>query len=110
MKITQEIDAMNTMGFEPSIFLTLPRVFALIITLPLLIFFADIISVGAGAIVALIDLNISFLEFIQRMQETVALKHFFIGIFKGVFFGIAIALIGCYRGFLVENSTTSIGI
>jgi phospholipid/cholesterol/gamma-HCH transport system permease protein len=109
MKITQEVDAMNTMGFEPSVFLTLPRVFALIIALPLLIFFADIISVSAGAIVALLDLNISFSEFIQRMQETVAVKHFVIGIVKGVFFGIAIALIGCYRGFQVQNSTTSIG-
>ncbi|MFA7083009.1 MAG: ABC transporter permease [Arcobacteraceae bacterium] len=109
MKITEEIDAMKTMGFEPTIFLTLPRIFALIISLPLLIFFSDIVSVFAGSVVAYLDLNVSFAEFINRMKDTVELKHFLIGIFKGIFFGIAIAAIGCYHGFQVKNNTTSIG-
>lgn len=109
MKITEEIDAMKTMGFEPTVFLTLPRVFALIISLPLLIFFSDIVSVFAGSIVGYLDLNITFLEFFNRMKDTVELRHFLIGIFKGIFFGIAIAMIGCYRGFQVQNNTTSIG-
>ncbi len=109
MKITEEINAMKTMGFEPAIFLTLPRIFALVIGLPLLIFFSDIVSVAAGSVVAFIDLDITFAEFIARMKDTVEIRHFFIGIFKGVFFGIAIAVIGCYRGFQVENNTTSIG-
>jgi phospholipid/cholesterol/gamma-HCH transport system permease protein len=109
MKITEEIDAMKTMGFEPTIFLTLPRVFALIISLPLLIFFSDLVSVFAGSVVAYLDLNITFAEFYNRMKDTVELRHFLIGIFKGIFFGIAIAMIGCYRGFQVQNNTTSIG-
>lgn len=109
MKITQEIDAMKTMGFEPTTFLTLPRIFALIISLPLLIFFSDIISVFAGSIVAYLDLNVTFSEFINRMKDTVELKHFLIGIFKGVFFGVAIGAIGCYHGFKVKDNTTSIG-
>ncbi len=109
MKITEEIDAMKTMGFEPTLFLTLPRIFALIIALPLLIFFSDMVSVFAGSIVAYLDLNVSFSEFINRMNDTVEIRHFLIGIFKGLFFGAAIALIGCYRGFQVQNNTTSIG-
>jgi len=109
MKITEEIDAMKTMGFEPTIFLTLPRIFALIIALPLLIFFSDMVSVFAGSIVAYLDLNVSFTEFINRMKDTVEIRHFLIGIFKGLFFGMAIAMIGCYRGFQVQNNTTSIG-
>lgn len=109
MKITEEIDAMKTMGFEPTLFLTLPRVFALIISLPLLIFFSDLVSVFAGSIVGYLDLNITFAEFFNRMKDTVELRHFLIGIFKGIFFGIAIAMIGCYRGFQVQNNTTSIG-
>lgn len=109
MKITEEIDAMKTMGFEPTMFLTLPRIFALIIALPLLIFFSDMVSVFAGSIVAYLDLNVSFSEFINRMNDTVEIRHFLIGIFKGLFFGAAIALIGCYRGFQVQNNTTSIG-
>lgn len=100
---------MKTMGFEPTIFLTLPRIFALIIALPLLIFFSDMVSVFAGSIVAYLDLNVSFSEFINRMKDTVEIRHFLIGIFKGLFFGMAIALIGCYRGFQVQNNTTSIG-
>ncbi len=109
MKITDEIDAMRTMDFEPTLFLTLPRIFALVISLPLLVFFADIIGVMGGMLIAYIDLNVTFFDFIQRIQTEVPLKHFMIGIFKAVFFGVAIAIIGCYRGFQVQNNTTSIG-
>lgn len=109
MKITEEIDAMKTMGFEPTVYLTLPRIFALFISLPLLVFFADIVGVSAGMVVAHIDLDITYPEFIHRMYTEVPLKHLIIGIVKSMFFGMAIAIIGCYRGFQVENTTTSIG-
>lgn len=109
MKITEEIDAMRTMNFEPTLFLTLPRIFALVISLPLLVFFADVIGVFGGMVISYIDLDVSFWEFINRLGREIPLKHFVIGIFKSVFFGIAIALIGCYRGFQVQNNTTSIG-
>jgi len=109
MKITDEIDAMRTMNFEPILFLTLPRIFALVISLPLLVFFADIVGLFGGMLISYIDLDITFLEFINRVGQEVPLKHFLLGIFKSVFFGMAIALIGCYRGFQVENNTTSIG-
>ena len=109
MEITDEIDAMRTMDFEPTLFLTLPRIFALVISLPLLVFFADIIGVMGGMLIASLDLNVTVFDFVQRIQTEVPLKHFMIGIFKAVFFGIAIAIIGCYRGFQVQNNTTSIG-
>lgn len=109
MKITEEIDAMKTMNFEPTLFLTLPRIFALCISLPLLVFFSDIVGVFGGMVVATLDLNVSFVEFFSRLGSEVPLKHFVLGIFKSVFFGIAIAIIGCYRGFQVQNNTTSIG-
>ncbi|RXJ83736.1 ABC transporter permease [Arcobacter sp. CECT 8985] len=109
MQITEEIDAMKTMGFEPTIFLTLPRVFALFISLPLLVFFADMIGIFAGMLVAFFDLKITFYEFITRMYQEVALKHFLIGIIKSSIFGMVIAIIGCYRGFQVQNNTISIG-
>ena len=109
MKITEEIDAMRTMNFEPTLFLTLPRIFALCISLPLLVFFADVVGVFGGMVIAYTHLDVSFLEFITRLHNEVALKHFVLGIFKAVFFGFAIAIIGCYRGFQVQNNTTSIG-
>ncbi len=109
MKITDEIDAMRTMDFEPTLFLTLPRIFALVISLPLLVFFADIVGIFGGMVIAYIDLDVTFTEFINRMGQEVPLKHLLIGVFKAIFFGIAIAIIGCYRGFQVQNNTTSIG-
>ena len=109
MKITEEIDAMKTMNFEPILFLVLPRIFALVISLPLLVLFADVIGVFGGMVIAYLDLDVNFYEFITRMGQEIPLKHLLIGVFKSLFFGIAIAIIGCYRGFQVQNNTTSIG-
>ena len=109
MKITDEIDAMRTMDFEPTLFLVLPRIFALVIALPLLVFFADIIGIFGGMVIAYIDLDVTFSEFVNRMGQEVPVKHLLIGVFKSIFFGVAIAIIGCYRGFQVQNNTTSIG-
>lgn len=109
MKITEEIDAMRTMGFEPSLFLTLPRVIALAISLPLLVFLSDIIGVLGGMIVSFLSLDITYIEFINRLQAEVPIRHLFIGIFKAFIFGIFIALIACFRGFQVQSNTTSIG-
>ena len=109
MKITDEIDAMRTMDFEPTLFLVMPRIFALVISLPLLVFFADIVGIFGGMVIAYTDLDVTFFEFINRMGQEVPVKHLLIGVFKSIFFGIAIAIIGCYRGFQVQNNTTSIG-
>ena len=109
MKLTEEIDAMRTMGFEPHRFLVLPRILALMISLPLLIFFADIIGIAAGMLISHLHLHISFTEFIHRLQSVLEIKHVWIGICKGPFFAWLIAAIGCYRGFQVSKSTESIG-
>ncbi|RBQ31836.1 ABC transporter permease [Arcobacter sp. FW59] len=109
MKITEEIDAMRTMNFDPILFLTLPRIFALSISLPLLVFFADIIGVMGGMVIAYTSLDVTFIEFVNRLHNEVPVKHLLLGVFKAIFFGFFIAIIGCFRGFQVENNTTSIG-
>lgn len=109
MKITDEVDAMRSMGFSPWNFLVLPRLFALIISLPLLVFFADVVSTFGGMVIASTKLDISFVEFIDRIQETVALKHFVIGLVKAPIFGAIIATIGCFRGFQIDSNTESVG-
>jgi len=109
MKITEELDAMRTMGFSPHKFLVLPRILALMITMPILIFIADIMGIIGGMVVANLDLGISSELFIERFSEVVAAKHFFIGIIKGPFFAFLIATIGIYRGLMVKNDTQSIG-
>jgi phospholipid/cholesterol/gamma-HCH transport system permease protein len=109
MKITQEIDAMKTMGFEPFSFLVLPRIIALSITMPLLIFLADIMGMFGGIIIANLDLKITTDMFIDRFHEVIAAKHFFVGIVKGPFFAFLIATIAIYRGMVVKDDTQSIG-
>ena len=109
MKITQELDAMRTMGFDPYIFLVLPRILALMFMLPILIFVSDIMGMLGGMIVANIDLNITVDLFIDRFSNVVAAKHFFVGIIKGPFFAFLIASIGIYRGLMVKDDTQSIG-
>ena len=109
MKITQELDAMKSMGFDPFAFLVMPRVISLMITLPILIFIADIMGILGGMIVSNIDLGITTELFLERFREVVAVKHFYIGILKGPFFAFLIASIGIYRGLVVKDDTQSIG-
>jgi len=109
MKITEELDAMRTMGFSPHKFLVLPRILALMIVMPILIFIADIMGIIGGMVVANLDLGISSELFLDRFNEVIAAKHFFIGIVKGPFFAFLIATIGIYRGLMVKNDTQSIG-
>jgi len=109
MRITEEVDAMKTMGFDPHRFLVLPRMLALVIAMPLIVFFADIVALGGGMIVAYVQLDISYTEFINRLEHSVAVKHFVIGIVKAPFFGWIIAAVGCFRGFQIAYNTESVG-
>jgi phospholipid/cholesterol/gamma-HCH transport system permease protein len=110
MKITEEIAAMRTMGFDPYNFLVLPRVFALMIALPLLIFFSDIIGIFGGLVASSMQLGISFDQFVTRLNEVLEVKHYILGMIKGPVFAFIIAAIGCFRGFQVSDNTESIGL
>ena len=109
MKITEEISAMKTMGFDTFNFLVLPRIFALMIALPLLIFIADIMGIFGGMVAAQLQLNISFTQFTERLSEVLELKQFFLGMIKAPVFAFVIAGIGCFRGLLVSDNTESLG-
>jgi len=110
MKITEEIDAMKTMGLSPLFFLVFPRILALTLTLWLVILFADIVAVMGGMMVAKLQLGISYTEFLNRLQTSLALKHILVGLFKAPFFAFLIASIGVFRGLQVKGSSESIGI
>ena len=110
MKITEEIAAMRTMGFDPYYFLVLPRVFAMMIALPLLIFFADIVGIFGGMVAAAIELDISVPQFTDRLQEVLEVKHYLLGMLKGPVFAFVIASVACFRGFQVSDSTESVGL
>ena len=110
MKITEEIAAMRTMGFDPYTFLVLPRVIALMVALPLLIFFADIIGILGGMTAASMQLGISMNLFIERLYEVLEVKHYLLGMMKGPIFAFLIASVGCFRGFQVSLNTESVGL
>jgi len=110
MKITEEIAAMRTMGFDPYTFLVLPRVIALMIALPLLIFFSDIVGIFGGMVASKMQLGISMTQFMDRLYEVLEVKHYILGMIKGPVFAFIIASIGCFRGFQVSDNTESIGL
>jgi len=109
MKITEEMDAMRTMGFNPYHFLVIPRILALMIALPLLVFLADIVGIFAGMIISEVHLQLSFSEFFHRLQNVLDVKHVWIGLIKAPFFAFLIGIISCFRGFQVQKNTESIG-
>ncbi len=109
MKITEEISAMKTMGFDPYTFLVLPRIIALMIALPLLIFFSDLMGIFGGMVAAQIELDISMVQFTNRLYEVLEVKHYILGMIKGPVFAFIIASVGCFRGLQVSQNTESIG-
>ena len=86
-------------------FLILPRIFALVIVMPLLVFFADMAALLGEMIIVKYHLGISFTQFLDRIYEYVEIRHILLGILKAPLFGILIALIGCYRGLQVKSGT-----
>lgn len=109
MKVTEELDAVQTLGLSPVQLLVLPRVFALTIALPLLTVYADGLGVFGGMLIASNLLNVSFTEFVSRFEEAVAVRHFLIGIVKAPFFAMIIALVGCYQGFQIRGGVDDVG-
>lgn len=109
MKGNEEIDAMSALGLQPVELLVLPRVLALIISLPLLTFIADMAGLFGGGVADWMTLGLTPTAFLNRLLEATAPKQFWVGMVKSVFFAFLIAMIGCYQGFKVSGSAESIG-
>lgn len=105
MKITEEVSAMKTMGLEVDHFLFIPRIIALIIVMPLIVFFADMMAMLGEMVIVKMHLGIPFSQFIDRVYEYMEIRHIMLGILKAPLFGLLIALIGCYRGLQVQKGT-----
>ncbi|MBI1263049.1 MAG: MlaE family lipid ABC transporter permease subunit [Rhizobiales bacterium] len=109
MKMREEIDAMRTLGLDPMEMLVLPRILALIITLPILTFLADIMGLIGGGIVVMLMLNMSPDSYIARLQEASDFWTFGVGLVKAPFMALMIGLIGCRAGLAVAGSAESVG-
>lgn len=110
MKLTEEIDAMRTIGVSPAEALVLPRVLAAVVMMPLLGFYAAVVSIIGGAFLANFALDIPFFTFLSRIQEVVPVTDIWVGLIKAPFFGLIIAMAGCYQGMQVKANAEEVGL
>jgi phospholipid/cholesterol/gamma-HCH transport system permease protein len=109
MKITEEIDAMRTIGVSPIEALVIPRIIAAVLMMPLLAFWSMLLALIGGGIFVWLDLSIPPLTYIQRLQEVIPLTDMWVGIIKAPVFGFIIALAGCFQGMLVQGNSEEVG-
>jgi len=109
MQVNEEIDALKTMGVSPMEFLVLPRMLALVVMMPLLCIYADLMGILGGLVVGVGMLDISFKQYVVQTQGALNLNHFFIGLFQAGVFGVLVALAGCLRGMQCGRSASAVG-
>jgi phospholipid/cholesterol/gamma-HCH transport system permease protein len=109
MKITEEIDAMRTIGVSPVEALVIPRLLAAVVMMPLLAFWAIVTALIGGGLFVWYDLQIPPITYIQRLQEVIPMTDLYIALIKAPVFGFIIALAGCFQGMLVQGNSEEVG-
>ena len=109
MTVNEEIDALKTLGIDPMEFLVLPRMLALILMLPLLAIYADLVGVLGGAVVGIGMLDITPTQYYEETVSALNLRHFAVGLVQAAVFGVLIALSGCMRGMQSGRSASAVG-
>jgi phospholipid/cholesterol/gamma-HCH transport system permease protein len=109
MVVTEQIEALEALGLSPVQMLVVPRLLALVLMLPILTIFADVIAILGGMYLAHNTANISYGEFIQSVREFSAFEDYVKGMIKAVFFGVLIAVICCYQGLRVRGGAAGVG-
>jgi phospholipid/cholesterol/gamma-HCH transport system permease protein len=110
MKITEEIDAMRTIGVSPIEALVIPRIIAAVVMMPLLSFWSMLMALLGGGIFVWVSLSIPPLTYVQRLQEVTPLTDLWVGLIKAPVFGFIIALAGCFQGMLVKGNSEEVGL
>ena len=110
MKLTEEIDAMRTIGVSPTEALVIPRILAAVLMMPLLGFYSAAIAVIGGAFISDLTLHIPFLTFLRRIQEVVPTYDIWVGLIKAPVFGLIVAMAGCYQGMQVLGNSEEVGL
>ncbi|MBB4617952.1 ABC transporter permease [Sphingomonas abaci] len=110
MKLTEEIDAMRTIGVSPMEALVVPRTLAAIVLMPLLGFYSSLIAMIGGGLLAAVSLGIPPVTFIARIREVVPITDLYVGLIKAPVFGAIIALAGCFQGMQVEADAEQVGL
>jgi phospholipid/cholesterol/gamma-HCH transport system permease protein len=110
MRVNEEIDAMQTIGLNTIDTLVLPRILGLVIALPLLTFFADVMGMLGGAVMCYFDLGITIPVFMRQLDQAINVNAVMVGLIKAPVFAMVISLVGCYEGFQVERNAASVGL
>ncbi len=110
MKLTEEVDAMRTIGVSPMEALVIPRVLAAVLMMPLLGFYSSVVAIIGGAFISNFALDIPFLTFLKRIQEVVPITDVWIGLIKAPIFALIVALAGCYQGMQVKSNAEEVGL
>ena len=109
MTVGEEIDALRTSGFSPMDFLVLPRMLALVLMVPLLCLYADLLGILGGAVVAVSSFDLSLSQYYDQTIASLSVRQFALGLFKAAVFGILVALAGCLRGMQCGRSAAAVG-
>lgn len=109
MKVTEEIDALETMGFDRYDFLIIPRIISVAAAMPIIVLICNIVGIGGGLIAALATLDVTLIGYINRLQEALSFGDVISGLIKSVVFGFLIATIGCYKGLSAKGGADSVG-
>lgn len=109
MKVSEEIEALKSMGFNIFEFIVMPRVIAVMLALPLLVLLADVAGIFGGLIAAIATLDISIVSYVNQLQKALNYAHIFTGVGKSIVFGLLIATAGCFRGLQVSGGAESVG-
>jgi phospholipid/cholesterol/gamma-HCH transport system permease protein len=109
MQVNEEVDALTTMGISPMEFLVLPRMLALILMMPLLCLYSDLVGILGGFVVGTGMFDISFTQYMGQTKASLNLTQFGIGVFKSAIYGVVVAITGCLRGMECGRSASAVG-
>ena len=109
MQVNEEIDAFRTLGFNPIDCLVMPRMLALVLVMPIMVLYSDIVGITAGMFVAVTTFDISTFEYYQQTVRSMEWKHIWVGVIKGTVYGMLIAFAGCLRGMQCGRSAQAVG-
>jgi phospholipid/cholesterol/gamma-HCH transport system permease protein len=109
MRVSEQIDALESLSFDPVSFLILPRILAAAVMFPILVIIADFFGIVGGLFAAVNAMDVSYLEFIRGLRNWFRPFDAWFGLIKGLFFGVAITSIACYQGYYTTGGATGVG-
>jgi phospholipid/cholesterol/gamma-HCH transport system permease protein len=110
MKVSEEVDALVTIGLNPIKFLVVPKLLAIIIMQPCLTMIANVVSMLGGLVIGITLLNLGVIRYVNQTFNALVLQDILTGLIKSLVFAVIIALVGCYEGFQVEGGAEGVGV